>query len=258
MKNNILFIFSHQDDEMGLFNVIEKATQSNHNVFVIYLTTGLKTKKENNKSKLQKRDLESLNVLLKLGLKRNNIIFLGKKLNIPVYDLYKNLDITYNNLEKLLKNHNGKTTIYTHAWEGGNEDHDSCYVIVTKFLLQNSQKINSFQFSQYHAFKTNLIPFKVQSLISSKSKVIKYKLKFFSKIKYIGYLFNYKSQIYLWLPLFLIIILRIVSNNYGNLKKIYGNQNIKRPHNGKLLYEKLRKKKYEDLRSYFLYFLRKF
>ena len=63
-------------------------------------------------------------------------------------------------------------------------------------------------------------------------------------IKYISYLFHYKSQIYLWLPLFSVIVLRIISNNYGNLKEIYRNQNIKRPHTGRLLYEKLRNKKY--------------
>ena len=47
MNNNIFFILSHQDDEFGLFNVIEKATKKQKNVFVIYLTSGLKTKNQN-------------------------------------------------------------------------------------------------------------------------------------------------------------------------------------------------------------------
>jgi hypothetical protein len=68
MNNNIFFILSHQDDEFGLFNVIEQATQKKQNVFVIYLTSGHRTKKENKKYKLQKRDKESLNTLLKLGV----------------------------------------------------------------------------------------------------------------------------------------------------------------------------------------------
>ena len=45
MNNNIFFILSHQDDEFGLFNVIEQATQKKQNVFVIYLTSGHRTKK---------------------------------------------------------------------------------------------------------------------------------------------------------------------------------------------------------------------
>ena len=93
MNNNIFFILCHQDDEFGLFNVIEKATKKQKNVFVIYLTSGLKNKNQNSKNKLLRRDKESLNVLLKLGVSKNNIFFLGKKLNIPVYLLYKNLNI---------------------------------------------------------------------------------------------------------------------------------------------------------------------
>ena len=55
MNNNIFFIFCHQDDEFGLFNVIEKATKKQKNVFVIYLTSGLKTKNQNSKNKQLQR-----------------------------------------------------------------------------------------------------------------------------------------------------------------------------------------------------------
>ena len=75
MNNNIFFIFSHQDDEFGLFNLIEKATKKQKNVFVIYLTSGLKTKNQNSKSQLLQRDKESLKVLLSLGVSRKNIFF---------------------------------------------------------------------------------------------------------------------------------------------------------------------------------------
>ena len=91
MTINRIFIFSHQDDEFGLFNVIEEATKKQNNVIVVYLTSGLKTKNQNSKNKELQRDKESLKVLLKLGVRRNNIFFLGKKLNIPIYKLYKGL-----------------------------------------------------------------------------------------------------------------------------------------------------------------------
>ena len=80
--NNIIFIFSHYDDEFGLFNVIEKYTKTNLNVYVFYLTNGLLKKNIKNKKKLYQREKESVKTLLKLGVKKNNIIFLGKKLNI--------------------------------------------------------------------------------------------------------------------------------------------------------------------------------
>ena len=255
MSNNIFFIFSHQDDEFGLFNIIEKATKKQKNVFVIYLTSGLKTKNQNNKNKQLQRDKESLKVLLKLGVRRNNIFFLGKKLNIPVYYLYKNLNIVYQEIKNFLKNHQGKHIIYTHSWEGGNEDHDACFVIVKKIIHQNFKIVKAFEFSQYHNYKTKILPFKVQNFISDKKKIYRTKIKFNDKIKYIHYLFNYISQLYIWLPIFPFVIMRILMNDYGNLKMIKKNLIIKKPHKGTLLYEKLRKKKYTYFKKYFINFL---
>jgi len=255
MNNNIFFIFCHQDDEFGLFNVIEKATKKQKNVFVIYLTSGLKTKNQNSKNKQLQRDKESLNVLLKLGVRRNNIFFLGKKLNIPVYYLFKNLNVVYQELNKCLNKYHGKHTIYTHAWEGGNEDHDSCFVIIKKIICNNLKIVKAFEFSQYHNYETNFLPFKVQNFIFDKKKIYRTKITFKDKIKYIYYLFNYTSQLYIWLPIFPFIIMRILMNNYGNLKMINKNLNFKKPHKGTLLYEKLRHKKYVYFKKYFSNFL---
>ena len=60
---------------------------------------------------------------------------------------------------------------------------------------------------------------------------------------------------YLWLPIFPIVIIRILMNDYGSLKRIKRNQIIKKPHNGTLLYEKLRKKEYDYFKKYFINFL---
>lgn len=254
--NNIIFIFSHYDDEFGLFNVIENFTKKNKNVFVLYLTSGLKIHEKKNKKKLHKRENESLKILLKLGVKKENIIFLGKKLNIHVYDLYKKLNITYKTINEFLKKLKGNYIFYTHAWEGGNEDHDASFVIVKKILCKNIRAIVGFQFSQYHRKNSNIYPFKVQKLIHSNSKIYKNKLSFFSKIKFISYLFTYTSQFYLWLPIYPFIILRILFNNYGSVKIISKNLIIKRPHSGNLLYENLRVNKYNKLKKYFFNFLK--
>ena len=256
MVNNI-FIFSHYDDEFGLFNLIENSTKKNKNVFVFYLTNGLKKYEIKNKKKLFKRQNESFKILSKLGVKKKNIICLGKKLNINVYDLYKKLNITYDNLNIFLKKLSGNHVIYTHAWEGGNEDHDASFVISKKILCENTKVISGFQFSQYHGENTYFYPFKVQTFIKSNSKIYKGKLNFFSKIKYIYYLFTYVSQLYLWIPLYPFIILKILLNNYGGVKKISKNLTLKKPHSGNLLYENLRSNKYKELEYYFFSFLKK-
>lgn len=255
--DNFIFIFSHYDDEFGLFNVIEDSTKKNKNVFVIYLTNGLTKQERKNKKKLQKRESESLKILLKLGVKKENIIFLGKKLKIHVYDLYKKLNITYKIINEFLKKIEGNFILYTHAWEGGNEDHDSSFVIVKKILCKNTRAILGFQFSQYHRKNTYIYPFKVQNLIHSNSKIYKSKLSFFSKIRFISYLFTYTSQLYLWLPIYPFIILRILLNNYGSVKIIPKNLILKKPHSGNLLYENLRVNEYKKLKRFFFKFLKK-
>ena len=74
-------------------------------------------------------------------------------------------------------------------------------------------------------------------------------MKFNDKIKYIKYLFNYTSQLYLWLPIFPFVIIRILMNDYGNLKIIKKKSIINKPHKGVLLYEKLRKKNMSILKN---------
>ena len=67
---NIIFILSHYDDEFGLFNVIEDFCKNNDNVFIMYLTNGLTIDLAKNKKKMQRRENESIRILLKLGVKK--------------------------------------------------------------------------------------------------------------------------------------------------------------------------------------------
>jgi len=255
MVKNSIFIFSHQDDEFGLYNIIEKQIEEKKNIIIIYLTSGYNI--SINKFRFSKRDKESLMVLLNLGVKKKNIYFIGRKLNIKIYDLYKHLNIVYNHVNLIIKKLKNKSLIFTHAWEGGNEDHDACYVIVKKIILKNKNILSYYQFSQYHGHKTFFLPFKIQEHFQSNTKLFHIKINFTKKIKYIRYLFSYVSQKYLWLPVYPFIILKILSNNYGKLIEIDKNSLVKKPHKGKLLYEKMRKNKFTKLNKFFQNFLKK-
>ena len=95
LMDNIIFLFSHYDDEFGLFNIIESSVKKNKNVYVLYLTNGLTKENSKNKKQLLRRENESTKILNKLGVKRNKIIFLGKKLNVSVYNLHQKLNVVY-------------------------------------------------------------------------------------------------------------------------------------------------------------------
>ena len=96
---------------------------------------------------------------------------------------------------------------------------------------------------------------KFKTLFFDKRKIFRTNIKFLDKIKYIKYLFNYTSQLYLWFPIFPFVIIKILVNDYGNLKMINRNLIIKKPHKGILLYEKLRTKKYAYFKNILKFFI---
>lgn len=250
MTKNFIFILAHQDDEFAIFNILEKKINEKKNIKVFYLTSGYR--KQINKNKITPRDKESLKVLVNLGVKKKNIFFLGRKLNIPIYKLHKHLWDVFGVLYSQIKQ--TKSILVTHAWEGGNEDHDACYVLVKKLYHNLKCVTKCYQFSHYHNYKTGFLPFKVQKHIL-REKNIHFKINFRQKIRYIKFLFTYISQRYLWLPLYPFIIFRILFNDYGKLVEIKKNIYLKRPHEGKLLFEKLRKTNFSKLLKIFKYFL---
>ena len=97
MKKNIFYLFAHQDDEFGVYIDISNKIKKN-NIYVIYLTSGYKNKII--KSKLSKRDKESLGVLKEIGVKEKNIYFFGKELDIKCNNLFLNMGKVYKKLKE--------------------------------------------------------------------------------------------------------------------------------------------------------------
>ena len=254
MKTDKIFIFSHQDDELGVFNHIKKALKDNHNVNVFFLTNGrIKNKKD--KKIVDIREKESIKVLKKLGVSRNKIFFIGKKLNINVYELYNHLIIVYKKLSKLFKNTNKRFEIFTHSWEGGNTDHDSCYLIVLK-LFKKFNNINCcYQFSLYHGHNMPFTLYKVLAPLKNNGIIIKEKINIIEKLKMIYLLFLYPSQFKVWIGLYPIIIFKIFFNRYGHIQKIKKNIFLNKPHSGKLWYEKRNFLSYKEFKNKALLFL---
>ena len=85
MKNNI-FLFSHQDDEIAVFKTIKDILNRNEKIFIFFLTNG-NISNFNDIDLISKRENESKKVLEKIGVKSENITFLGKSLGINSYNL---------------------------------------------------------------------------------------------------------------------------------------------------------------------------
>ena len=243
MKKKIFYIFSHQDDEFGIFPQL-KNDALNNEVFVFYFTSGTNTKIK--KNRLILRDKESIKTLNFLGVKKKNIHFLGRKLGIKSNELYLDAKKILRCIENYIRKFGKPDVIYTHSWEGGHEDHDTCNLIVRKIKKKFNIK-ECFQFSLYNAFKTSIIFFRVFNPIK-KNKLIKINILKEDRINFIALLFNYRTQIKVWVGLYPFIIIHYLFKKYLFLEKLDANNVIKRPHLGELLYEKRKFCKFSDLK----------
>ena len=244
MKKKIFYLFAHQDDEFGIFIQIKEELKKNE-LFIFYLTSG--TDKKINKNELYLRDKESIKTLTSLGVKKENIFFVGRKLGIKHNKLYLNVKKVTIFLENFISNIHKPKIIYTHSWEGGHEDHDTCNLI-TRRLKERYKIKNCFQFSQYNAFNTSIIFFKIFNPIKTKNGKKVY-ASLLDRIYFIKLLFNYKSQIKVWIGLYPFIITHYLIKGYNFIERLNSSKTIERPHSGKLLYEKRGFCKFEILKK---------
>ena len=71
--NTSIFVLSHQDDEIGIFEILRLALKNKKRVYIFYMTNGA-IKTEIPKNKIFYRDKESMSVLKNFGLKSKNVI----------------------------------------------------------------------------------------------------------------------------------------------------------------------------------------
>ncbi len=257
-SKNLIIVIAHQDDEIGLFNRIYNFKNKN-NVYIFYLTSGLN--KILNKNNINYRNRESIKVLKKLGVLEKNIIFLGDKPQIKNQELYHNLFPIYKKLVHNLKKIKGKKIIYTHSLEGGHLDHDCCYYI-SRQLIKNFKEIEKiFQFPSYHSKNLPFIFYRVFNPIKENGKLYEKKFNFFERFKFIYLLFFYKSQLFesmVWVGMYPFLIFHFLFSKSDVIQKIDLNlNNIRRPHKGRLLYEKRGYEKYFNFEKKIKIFLKK-
>lgn len=253
MKINI-FLLAHQDDEIAILKSIKTIIEKNERIYIFFLTNG-NNSKYNDNLLIKKREKESKKVLSELGVNLENVIFLGNLLKIKSYKLINKLDKTYQKLSKFINNINGKITIYSHAWEGGNIDHDSTFILTLKLIRNYSKILTSYQFPFYNSYKMSLNFYRIFYPISENGRPLKLKISLYEKVKFIKYLFYYTSQSKIWLALYPFVIMKILLNNFNYLQPIKKRFILNRPHENLLWYEKRKFIKYKKAKKIFEKFL---
>ncbi len=232
-KNTIaLFLFAHQDDEFGVFYQLEKECSAGNTVYCIYVTDGTAT------ASAQQRNSESISVLLKLGVSRENIIFIGQELSITDGRLYDHVNTLVSWLDNFFDNQKKIKYCYVPAWEGGHPDHDMLHAITVHLMAARNQLANVRQYPLYNGFNLPGPLFSVMSTLKENGPVDHQHIPLMSRLRYIRLCLSYPSQWKTWVGLLPFVCVNYLYKGSQKLQAV----NIERlshpPHNGRLYYER--------------------
>jgi GlcNAc-PI de-N-acetylase len=226
----VLFIFSHHDDEAGVFHEINQHVKSGHDVFCHYYTRAVDEKTNT------VRKFESIAVLTSLGVKLENIIFCGERINALDGKLLLSSEDAFISIETQLQ-FLKPTLIVTHAWEGGHHDHDFLHALVVLAAYRLNLLDRVFQFPLYRKHLRFGPFFKVLSpLISNGKQELKY-ISLNDRLFFLHLCTKYLSQTKTWIGLLPMFFINYFVNGHQVIQEVKINRIFARPHSGILYYE---------------------
>jgi LmbE family N-acetylglucosaminyl deacetylase len=140
--DTVLYIFAHQDDELGITAKIASDARQGRVVHAVWLTDGSGT------ADPAVREAESRAVMQYLGVPQENLHFLGYRDR----DSWKSLEAIYRDVIKIVAEiHPSEITCI--AYEGGNIDHDSTSIITYTVSQRAASVKKVFEYSLYNTYK---------------------------------------------------------------------------------------------------------
>lgn len=230
---NILFIFAHQDDEFVAIPIILNESGKSR-IICLYLTNG-----NGNGVDPKIRDNESKNVLFSLGIKEEDIHFLGSEFSIQDGKLCYELDKAYSLIQKRLSVYKDFEKIYTLCWEGGHPDHDSVHLLALAYAKEKNKMMNTYQMPLYNGYNTFWKFFRISICLPENGKVEKIKASLKIRIFQLMSLRFYKSQWKTWMALLPGFLLHFLFNVSDSVQLTNINRTKENPHTRKLLYERM-------------------
>ena len=225
-----LFLFAHQDDEFGVFHMIDESRRQGRRVVCAYLTRGV------NGLALQ-RNRESLRVLAKQGVSMQDVMFAGDHLRIDDAKLHLSLDAAATWISEWITSYPEINRIYVTAWEGGHHDHDILHALTACITHRLGLLGKVRQFALYNHDRCPGPLFRVLSPLKSNGPVDFYRVKLSKRLTYLGLCLQYPSQRKTWIGLFPFVLLHYLLDGRQALQRISMERLDQRPHSGTLYYE---------------------
>jgi hypothetical protein len=251
-KHISLFLFPHQDDEVGVLQSLIEEQNLGGKVFCFYLT------RSPDSGISKKRNKESSLVLKKIGIKEENIYFVGDILDIidgsliyRLEDLLKWISDWLSIISSL------DIRLFAPAWEGGHPDHDATNCLAFVLNKKNTDIQDAWQFPLYNSFKCPGPFFRVLSPLLTNGEAISKRIPIFNRIKFLKICLSYGSQYKTWVGLFPFFFFHYLKSGQEILQPIDHNFKFNKPHSGKLYYEKRGFASWAEVNKHIALFIKK-
>jgi len=228
-----VFTFAHQDDEYGVFHVIEELVRSGGKAVCLYLTNGAFAGQP-----MARRNAESLRALRALGVDAADVHFLGGEHAIPDGELHLHLDTAYRSVLAVVQRYERVDDLFVLAWEGGHQDHDAAHLVGMALAVQLGLLDRTRQFPLYNGSGLPWILFRVLAPLPENGPVIASRIPWRMRLSYALGCVSYPSQLKTWIGLFPFMFLDLVFAGVQRLQPVSIERLALRPHAGRLLYER--------------------
>lgn len=226
----ILTLLAHQDDEIAMASRIRLETKAGRDVYCCFLTDGAARRRSSTT-----RNAESLGVLGRLGVPADRVFFLGTEHRIPDGSLFRNLDRAYDLVAHATR-FLTLQEILCLSWEGGHPDHDAAHLLALALAQERRLLDHIREFPLYNGSGTWGGFFRVMSPVGR--RIEKRRITLAEGLRIAALSFEYRSQRRTWLGLFpemfvKLVILREEISGIPEPERVR-----RRPHEGRLLYER--------------------
>jgi len=243
LSDRVVFLLPHQDDEFGVVFAIEQAVRQGKRPVCLYLTDGSFAGHDP-----ARRNEESRRVLRQLGVDESDMHFIGAQGGFPDGLLYTRLEDALHAVAAVINRQPRICALYLPAWEGGHQDHDAAHLIGTVFAAKNSLLNATLQFTLYRA-APNLTGLTLFAPLGENGPVAAERIPWADRRRYLRLALAYPSQWKAWAVLYPLLVYAYCIKGTQETQGVSLDRVFARPHPGPLLYERLGRARYEDIRA---------
>jgi len=229
---DVVFVFAHQDDEVGALTRIAFEARAGERVWCAYLTDGGKH------ADPAVRDAESQRVLARIGVDPARIGFLrDAQGRVADGTLVASLERSRAMLLDWLRAHGAAPArMFTLDWEGGHHDHDAAH-LVTLSAARALHVGDVYVFPFYNAWRRRRGWVRVCSFVPGAAPEVRRKLSLRECWRAAWTIAAYRSQRRTWFGLGPGFVVKTLARRQERLRRADPQRVLSRPHAGSLLYE---------------------